>query len=399
MEHSDIAKVIVEVSGSGIDSELKTELKKDGIKWDGELHNIPAGKDRLFIAKAFNSEQREIFEGRAEQVEILAGKTAAVMIVLQPKDPPRPYHNAVPVIDSLVASSVIVEPNENIHLRVSAYDPDPEDILTYAWTAQDGNFDRKDLANVYWIAPLQNGLYRLTITVSDNKGASLAVSVHIEVRAEERGSANITVNFNTWPNVSSVYAYPGRVDRGGMIALSVFASDLDGDKLTYQWRDSGGECTGNFSDSKRPDPVWTAPLSLPKDQRCTLSVEVYDGKGGIGRGTIIVQVAPPLQFESLDDQKPPFTTIDPPSGLQFNYILHVSLTCEDDKTGCKRIVYTLDDSLPSFDPPNGIIIEGSQANIELFTLNPYQTFRVRYASEDHAGNREKPKEAFYISAQ
>ena len=393
---NSIAKIEVSIKASDITPNINAPLKKVANGWQGLIEMIPSGQDRLFTAMAYNGDGVLLYAGKAEKVEILSGKTSAVFIVLQQQTPPKPFDNTVPSIDSLTASSMVVGPQEEVELRASAHDEDKGDSISYSWTAQGGTLNSSNTASVKWTSPSDMGEYRLTVTVSDSKGASIAVSVNITVK-KDTGSAMIEASFNTWPQVSSVYAFPGRVKEGGKIALSVFALDSDNDKLQYKWNDDGGECTGNFNSESTSDVVWTAPSKIPSNNRCKLTVVVTDGKGGTIRGSIVIQVGPELQFKSLSDKTAPKSSIDPPNGSIFNYTLQVTISCTDNESGCKRIVYTTDGSTPSFEPRNGTIVNGNRATLGLFSMNPLEKIRVRFASEDRSGNKESPKEATFIS--
>lgn len=397
---SDVTRVQVSVSGPGIEKPLQKQLTQENGQWKGTLEQIPSGSQRRFVAVAFGLGDEPLFEGVAENVTLEPGKTAGVLITLQQKLPPNPFHNSVPVIDALTTTALEVSPEQSVVLNVNAHDEDRDDTLSYFWTAQGGNFDQARNPSVVWTAPQTEGSYRLTITVSDNHGATIVVSMMIKVNAQELSSAQIEAAFNTWPQVQSLFAEPGRVNQGEPVSLRVIASDLDGDSLRYQWLAEGNGCEGGkFTDENSESPVWMAPNSLPGSGKCTLNVVVRDGKGGESRGTMVVQVGQPINVQivptSTVDTTAPTSSVNPPDGTPVPFVLNLTITCKDEASGCARIIYTLDGSQPSFDPPNGVIVEGNTAMVQLFSTDPYKVFHLRYASEDKAGNRENPKSATF----
>jgi plastocyanin len=105
-------------------------------------------------------------------------------MVLQQTTAPTPFHNAVPVIDALVASADAVGPGKTVTLSVAAHDADPGDSLTYAWTATGGSFAGAATAASTWTAPAAEGSYQLTVTVTDTKGGALSVSLAVTVGAK-----------------------------------------------------------------------------------------------------------------------------------------------------------------------------------------------------------------------
>nr|WP_147451484.1 Ig-like domain-containing protein [Corallococcus llansteffanensis] len=76
---------------------------------------------------------------------------------------------------------------------------------------------------------------------------------------------------------------------GVPVALTLEASDADGDPLTYVWTQSPASPAGTFDDASAPNPSWTAP-PVDSSQRFTLEVTVSDGRGGSEQGSVDVDV-------------------------------------------------------------------------------------------------------------
>jgi PKD repeat protein len=391
---SDVSKVEVSVTASDISPAMQKQLVLSQGKWSGTIQSIPVGSNRTFTAVAYDAAGKSLFEGSAQNVAIAGGKTASVLIVLQQKDQDAPYENQVPWIDALVASPAQVEPNEKVSLKVTAHDKDAGDTITYNWVVSGGTLDNSTAAETTWSAA-QAGTYRVTLTVSDSKGASIVVSTELVVTLPSTGDAKINAEFNVWPKLSMVSASPGRIEANGRVSLMAIASDSDNDSLTYSWTAAGTGCVGSFDDATSRSPLWVAPLNAPASGTCDLHVTVKDGRGGLHKGHVRIQVGPKLKFAATKaDKTAPSTAIDMPDGM-LPVFASLNLTCYDAGSGCKRIVYTIDGTTPSFNPPNGIIVNGSTATISNYSTMPYDQVRVRFASEDNAGNIEAVKESNY----
>jgi hypothetical protein len=284
---SDVARVELTVSGAGMTTRTDA-LVKTGGQWGGVLGQLPAGTGRTFSAQAFDASNTVRYQGQATNVTIQAGQTTAVTLLLQDVNAPPAFENAAPRILSLVASPGTVAPGGQVALQASADDPNAGDTLTYAWTASSGSFNAASSLTTSWTAPATAGQVALTLTVTDSKGASTSLSVTVTV-STGTGSAAVNVSFNTWPQVANVSASPTSVTVGQATTLTATASDADGDSLTYQWT---ATCAGSWTNATAASASFT-PSEQPAGSSCTLSVVARDGRGGEGRGSFTLHVAPP----------------------------------------------------------------------------------------------------------
>ena len=95
---------------------------------------------------------------------------------------------------------------------------------------------------------------------------------------------------NNAPTITQVTATPTSINEGTSTSLSVTASDLDGDPLTYSWTQIPATPAGTFGTETGAARTWTAPV-LSSDATFALQVTVSDDKGGSAQATVDVTVA------------------------------------------------------------------------------------------------------------
>jgi hypothetical protein len=138
----------------------------------------------------------------------------------------------------------------------------------------------------------------------------------------------------------------------------------------------------------------TDRLTLAPTERlsCATTYHVSIGAGATDvAGNALVQPAG-FAFTTHADCVEPVTTASLAGGT-FTTAQAVTLTCTDaGGSGCARIVYTTDGTIPSLAPANGIVVAGASAGP--ITLGEGDT-TLRWFAEDGAGNREALKEQRY----
>ena len=280
---SEVSRVTVTLTAADLPTRM-VELEKANGQWGGLMGHIPTGTGRTFSAEAFNASGTKLYAGKVTGVTITKGQTAAVALMLQQVQAPPPFQNAVPIIDSLVASGSSTLPGGRITLQASAHDPNPSDTLTYAWTASAGTLASPASASTEWTAPQQVGQVTLTVAVKDPHGSVATLSMKLPVR-NGVGDADLDISFNNWPVVARLTASPSRVEVGQGTVVMATASDSDGDTLSYQWSAEG--CTGTWTEASGNTARFT-PDAAPVDGACScrLGVQVGDGRGGTGQGTL-----------------------------------------------------------------------------------------------------------------
>ena len=140
-------------------------------------------------------------------------------------------------------------------------------------------------------------------------------------------------------------------------------------------------------------PAGSALAIKPSERlACNTTYHVAIGAGATDvAGNGLVQPAA-FSFTTSADCQEPVTTASIPGGI-YSAAQSVTLSCTDGGgSGCARIVYTTDGSLPSLDPVNGTVAAGSTAGP--IAIGAGDTV-LRFFAEDGAGNREVLRQQTY----
>ncbi|RKH52903.1 kelch-like protein [Corallococcus sp. AB050B] len=285
---STIARVAVASGGPDIRTVWVDLAPTNGV-WGGTIGNIPAGTGRAFAARAYDASGTLLFSGSADNVTILSNQTTLVAITLQQINPPPPFDNAAPIIDYVSVSPSTVAPGGTVTLHAVAHDPTPEDTVHFAWSATAGSISSPSESFTSWTLPTSTGLQTVRLTVTDSRGLASSALLVVNVVPEGEGEAELSIFFNSAPEVAAIDATPTQLVVGQPTTVLVTASDPDGDPLSYSWSAS---CAGTWTNASSGIATFT-PSLLPTEScnNCRLSVSVTDGRGGHNTGTVALCVA------------------------------------------------------------------------------------------------------------
>ncbi|MGE6759827.1 kelch repeat-containing protein [Corallococcus interemptor] len=293
---STIARVAVASGGPDIRTVWVDLAPTNGV-WGGIIGNIPAGTGRAFAARAYDASGTLLFSGSADGVTILADQTTLVAITLQQVHPPPPFDNEAPLIDFVAVNPSTVAAGGTVSLYASAHDPNPEDTISYAWSATAGTVSAPTERFTSWTAPTSTGIQTLTLTVTDSRGLASSALLVVNVVPEGEGEAELSISFNSAPQVSSITATATRLSVGQMTTVFALATDPDGDNPSYAWSAS---CPGTWTDATSALGQFTPSLAPAEAcNNCRLSVSVSDGRGGHTTGTVALCVSNTLPINPL----------------------------------------------------------------------------------------------------
>jgi len=196
--------------------------------------------------------------------------------------------NLPPVISAVGANPTTVNEGQSTSLSVTASDP-REDPLTYTWSqvsppAPTGTFTNGDTAAATWKAPLLSATttFTLRVVVSDGKGGTAQRTVDLQV-------ANVATA-NRAPVVDAAITAPAAVLAGDTAALSIGATDPDGDPLTFTWRTNPAG-SGTFTNGDTNAAGWLSG-EVAADTSYTLQVTVSDGVASVTRSVTVKATVP-----------------------------------------------------------------------------------------------------------
>jgi hypothetical protein len=295
--------------------------------------------------------------------------------------------NLPPVISAIGANPTSVNEGQSTSLSVSASDP-RGDPLTYTWTqvsppAPVGSFTNGDTATPAWKAPLLSATttFTLRVVVSDGKGGTAQRTVDLEV-------ANVAAA-NRAPVVDAAISAPATVLAGEIAALSIGATDPDGDPLTYSWR-SNPSGFGTFTNTNTEAAGWRSG-DIAADTNYSLQVTVSDGVASVTRSVTVRATVPRYAADiqpiwnqvctSCHDSTPPTGTMSLLSANSYSGLVGVNGTNRcGGNTSIQRVRASQPNNSLLVKKIDGTCSVGSrmpQGNTNYFVDNPGHLTRIR----------------------
>ncbi|MCI0569662.1 MAG: PKD domain-containing protein [Myxococcaceae bacterium] len=267
------ASVALSVTSQDADGDAQTYTWSQEPASPAGSFSDPAGRAPTWTAPAVTIAQQ--FTLRVTVADGHGGTTTGVVTV--DVDPPPPPANADPVLtEDPGAAPGVVTAGQSVTLSAAAFDADG-DTLTFLWeqispASPQGTFSGANLASPTWIAPSVNesGSFIFRISVTDGRGGRAwgTVSVHVN----PAGQANRP------PDVAPSIAAPNSLRAGDTAALSIDASDQDGDVLTYAWEQIAPAAQGTWVTEKTAASAqWFSP-DVAVETVYSFRVSISDGK-------------------------------------------------------------------------------------------------------------------------
>ena len=180
--------------------------------------------------------------------------------------------NSAPGILKIEKSEAYAAPSGSIELRCVAEDVNG-DALTYSWTTTGGSFDNVSSEAPRWNAPSQEGVYTVSVKVTDEEGLSDQASATLLVKVFAAEAGDLVAWYPFSGNVSDSTTN----DLDGVIAGPIYINDLKGtpksaltfdgvnDRVTVAVKD-----VLNFQDGITLS-CWVRPASLPERESFIVS--------------------------------------------------------------------------------------------------------------------------------
>ncbi len=284
---SIITKVTLNIKNNDNGTTIVQDLVKSGFNWQGTIGGIPSGSNFLFSANAYDNSGKMIFQGEVTGVEIKGnGQTCAIHITLQQSMDltPSTDENHSPVINSVVASKLLLNMGEIVNLQVDASDSDANDHLSYIWSSSGGTFINPSNMNIEWMAPAKAGTYTIQVKVIDSKQLSATSSLTLNVKNSCQDCGGVPQN--TAPVISRLEAASSTVNRGESSEIRLSVSDKENDVLTYEWTSS---CGGVFNNKNIQNPIFITNAETNIGS-CNISVLVLDSHGASVNSTLTILI-------------------------------------------------------------------------------------------------------------
>ncbi len=183
--------------------------------------------------------------------------------------------NSPPEVLSLAPATDRITPFDLCEVVCEAVDPDGDE-LTYTWSASQGDIYGEG-ATVEWGSPVNEGLYRVTVTVDDGRGGTAEMSTSLRVKSNSKPVIVEMTSDRTW------------VVPGASAYLSCTAEDADGDEIEYEWEATGGQLHGSGTSL-----VWVAPEVEGAYWITVRARDAYNGEAVRAIPISVTQGEPPL---------------------------------------------------------------------------------------------------------
>jgi hypothetical protein len=287
---SSVAKVEATIRQKGASETTHVSFSQIADRWVASLDGLDGAANYEIAATGSDQRGQPVSSSNVVSTTLGQGRTAQMLIALQAPAMVQPGEGA-PVVDTLWASAKKVDANELVVISVVAHSADPSSALSFAWRATCGRFVEKNAAHTTWLAPSADDACDLTVVIQDGHGHTASAGLPIQVGSGKgTGSATVAIYFNAAPKVTAMTASPATIESGTTVQLQTAAKDPDGDSLAYQWTST---CPGMFDNASQAATGFL-PAVASGTSTCSFSVQVGDGRGGVGMGTLVVSAVKPV---------------------------------------------------------------------------------------------------------
>ena len=209
----------------------------------------------------------------------------------------------------------------NVTFNATADDTDGT-IASYDWNAptNGGTFADDTIEDATWTAPAEQENaqdYRLTLTVTDDRGGTTTTNTTVTVQATNK-KPTVTIHTGTQT-----------VGENAVVTLSATAEDDDGSIASYAW--TANPDVGTFGNAADEDTTWTAPAKTSNEQRIELTLTATDNEGGTGDASVIIKVAA--------NNQPTASITTPEQEVDGGDVVTLNATVTDDDDDVNTLTY------------------------------------------------------------
>lgn len=278
----------------------------------------------------------------------------------------RTVSNYKPRIKGIASEPEIILTGSDAALYCTAEDRDG-DPLSYQWKVS-GSVLPYNQPSFQWTGT-DIGTYTFTCTVNDGRGGRDSASVSVEV----------TDFINHVPVIDSLKADPRKLNHGDESRLICYASDPDGENLSYAWNAESGTIKQNDSTA-----VWTAPS---EDGFYYIFCTVEDGHNGTAEDSIgiLVQDSTNISLGFPVLYLPFNGNADDESGNDHNGTVKGALLCAD-RFGNSEQAYSFNGSFDLIQVENKPDLNFQDAVSVSFWMKPEKLYTDRESYPISHGN-------------
>ncbi len=186
-----------------------------------------------------------------------------------------------PPIARLIADADWVTPSGSCRIECHAEDPD-DDELSYQWSTDGGDISGRGSV-VTWIAPDTEGLYTITVVVTDGYGGEATRPLDVSVSLNPLPIIEELIITAEHRYLKEEYSGHYLIGRAMSCDIECIVAGASGE-LSYEWSASGDDTDGGEISGEGSVITWTAPDV--KGAVTVVTVTVSDAYGNMASKSI-----------------------------------------------------------------------------------------------------------------
>ena len=194
--------------------------------------------------------------------------------------------NHPPTIHNLIADADWVTPSSSCLIECVAWDEDGDE-LNYEWSASGGDISGTGLV-ITWTAPDTEGLYTITVVVSDGYGGEATRPLDVSVALNPPPVIESLIVIAEHRYLEEEYSGHYLIGKAMSCDIECIVTGASGE-LSYEWSASGDDTDGGEISGEGSVITWTAPAP-DRAVEVTVTVTVSDAYGNMISKSIVFKV-------------------------------------------------------------------------------------------------------------